>query len=197
MGLVDRVKAVLLTPQKEWPVIEAESATPASLYTGYILPLAAIGPVAQFIGLTVFGLSLGLLGSIKVPVGTALGIALAMYVGNLVGVFVLALIIDALAQSFDGQKSQIQALKLAAYSWTASWVAGIFMIFPALSILSIVGLYSLFLLYLGLPVMMKVSKEKSMPYIIVVIIAAVVIYFVIGVIVAQLTPWGRMATGGL
>jgi Yip1-like protein len=196
MGLVDRVKAILLTPQKEWPVIEAESATTASLYTGYIIPLAAIGPVAQFIGLTVFGFSMGILGSIKVPVGDALPIVLAMYVGNLVGVFVLALIIDALAPSFAGQKSQIQALKLAAYSSTASWLAGIFLILPALSILTIVGLYSLFLLYLGLPVMMKAPKDKALPYTVVAIVAALVIYFVIGVILARLSPW-RMATMGL
>jgi hypothetical protein len=189
MGLVDRVKAILLTPQKEWPVIEAESATPASMYTGYIIPLAAIPAVAGFVGMSMFGVRvLGM--SVKVPVSTGLTNAVVVYALALAGVFVLALIIDALAPSFGGQKSQIQALKLAAYSSTASWLAGIFLIIPALSILSIVGIYSLYLLYLGLPVMMKSPPDKSVAYTVVVILVAIVLYAVFGVIASRVSGYG-------
>ena len=191
MGLVDRVKAILLTPQKEWPVIEAESATPASMYTGYIIPLAAIPAVAGFVGMSMFGVRvLGM--SVKVPVSTGLTNAVVVYALALAGVFVLALIIDALAPSFGGQKNQIQALKLAAYSSTASWLAGIFLIIPALSILSIVGIYSLYLLYLGLPVMMKSPPDKSVAYTVVVILVAIVIYAVFGVIANQVSGYGAI-----
>jgi len=191
MGLVDRVKAILLTPQKEWPVIEAESATPASLYTGYIIPLAAIPAVAGFVGMSVFGVRvLGM--SVKVPMSTGLTNAVVVYALALVGVFVLALIIDALAPSFGGQKSQIQALKLAAYSSTASWLAGIFLIIPALSILSIVGIYSLYLLYLGLPVLTKSPPDKSVAYTVVVILVAIVLYAVFGVIASRVSGYGPM-----
>jgi hypothetical protein len=191
MGLVDRVKAILLTPQKEWPVIEAESATPASLYTGYIIPLAAIPAVAGFVGMSVFGVRvLGM--SVKVPMSTGLTNAVVVYALALVGVFVLALIIDALAPSFGGQKSQIQALKLAAYSSTASWLAGIFLIIPALSILSIVGIYSLYLLFLGLPVMMKSPPDKSVAYTVVVILVAIVLYAVFSVIASRVSGYGPM-----
>ena len=191
MGLVDRVKAILITPQKEWPVIEAESATPASLYTGYIIPLAAIPAVAGFVGMTMLGVRvLGM--SIKVPMSTGLTNAVVVYVLALVGVFVLALIIDALAPSFGGQKSQIQALKLAAYASTASWLSGIFLIIPALSILSIVGIYSLYLLFLGLPVMMKSPADKSVAYTVVVILVAIVIYAVFGVIAGRVSGYGAI-----
>lgn len=186
MALVDRVKAILLTPQKEWPVIESESATPASLYTGYIIPLAAIPAVAGFIGMSLFGVRV-LGASFKVPMATGLTTAVVNYVLTLAGVFVLALIIDALAPSFGGQKSQIQALKLAAYASTASWLAGIFLIIPALSILSIVGVYSLYLMFLGLPVLMKSPPDKSLVYTIVVILGAIILYAVIGVIVSRVS----------
>jgi hypothetical protein len=191
MSLVERVKAILLTPQKEWPVIEAEWASTASLYTGYIMPLAAIPAVAGFIGMSVFGVSIL---NFKVPMGTGLSIAVTSYIANLVGCFVLALVIDALAPTFGGTKSRISALKLAAYSSTASWLAGIFMILPALSILAIVGLYSFYLLFLGLPVLMKAPKEKSVPYIVVTILVAIVIYVLIGAIVGRMTPYGRLVT---
>ena len=187
MSLVERAKAILLTPQKEWPVIEAESATTASLYTGYIIPLAAVPAVASFIGMSIFGFG----GILRVPIGTGITGAVVRYLATLAGVYVLALIIDALAPSFGGQKSRIQALKLAAYSSTASWLAGIFMIIPALGILSIVGLYSLYLLFLGLPVMMKSPQDKSLGYTVVVILCAIVLFAIVGAVTSRMMGYGR------
>ena len=180
MALVDRVKNILLTPRTEWEVIDAEPTTVADLYKGYIMPLAAIGPVAQAIGFSVFGMPVPFLGTYRTPVGTAITQAVVTYVLTLVAVFVLALIIDALAPTFNGTPNRIQALKVAAYSYTASWVAGIFMLIPALSLLSILGLYSLYLLYLGLPIVMKAPKEKALAYTAVVVIAAIVLFMLIG-----------------
>jgi hypothetical protein len=180
MALVDRVKNILLTPRTEWEVINAEPATVADLYKGYIIPLAAIGPVAQAIGSSVFGYTLPYIGSYRTPPGAAITGAIVGYVLTLVGVYVLALIIDALAPTFNGTRNQIQALKVAAYSSTASWVVGIFALIPGLRFLGILGLYSLYLLYLGLPVLMKAPKEKAVGYTVVVIIAAIVLFMVIG-----------------
>jgi len=182
MNLVERVKRILLSPRPEWEVIDAESTTPAQLYTGYIAPLAAIGPIAQLIGYSVFGISVPFMGTYRVPLGSAITSAIVTYVLALVGTYVLALIIDALAPSFNGQRSQIQALKVAAYSSTASWVAGIFALIPGLRFLAILGIYSLYLLFLGLPVLMKSPKEKAMGYTIVVILAAIVLFMLIGVV---------------
>jgi hypothetical protein len=185
MNLVDRVKRILMTPRTEWQVIDVEATTPAQLYTGYIVPLAAIGPIAQIIGYSVFGISVPFMGTYRVPIGSAITSALVAYVLSLAATYVLALIIDALAPTFNGQKSQIQALKVAAYSSTASWVAGIFHLIPGLRLLTILGLYSLYLLYLGLPVVMKSPREKAMAYTAVVILAAVVLFMIIGVIAGR------------
>ena len=192
MALADRVKNILLTPKTEWPVIDAEPTTVADLYKGYIMPLAAIGPIAQAVGWTVFGLRVPFLGTYRTPIGTALVSALVTYLLTLVAVYVLAIIIDKLAPTFNGTPSQIQALKVAAYSSTASWVAGIFMLIPALSMLSILGVYSLYLLYLGLPVLMKTPPEKALSYTVVVILAAIVLFMVIGL---ASTAFVRMPLG--
>jgi hypothetical protein len=185
MNLVDRVKRILLSPRTEWPVIEAEPTTPAQLYTSYILPLAAIGPIAQIIGYSVVGISVPFMGTYRVPIGSAATSALVSYVLALAATYVLALIVDGLAPSFNAQRSQIQALKLTGYSLTASWVAQIFFLIPALSILGILGLYSLYLLYLGLPVLMKAPREKAMTYTVVVVLAAMVLFMLIGVIAGR------------
>jgi hypothetical protein len=195
MALVDRVKNILLTPRTEWEVIDAEPTTVADLYKGYIIPLAAIGPVAQAIGFSVFGMRLPFLGTYRTPVVNAVTQAVVTFVLTLVMVYVLSLIIDKLAPTFGGIPNQIQALKVAAYSYTASWVAGIFMLVPALSFLAILGVYSLYLLYLGLPVRMKSPAEKALSYTAVVIIAAIVLFMLIGVVagmfVAGPAAYGR------
>jgi len=198
MALMDRVKKILLQPKQEWPVIEAEQATVGGLYTGYIIPLAAIGPIASLIGWSAFGMRIPFVGSMRIPIGVGVRNAVVVYVLGLVGVFVLALIIDALAPTFGGQKNQIQALKVAAYSYTAAWVGGIFSLIPALAILGLLaGLYSLYLLYLGLPILMKAPQEKAVGYTVVVIIVAIVLYFVIGIIVAQFAWRPTMGMPGL
>lgn len=190
MGLVDRAKAILLTPAKEWQVIDGESTSVAALFTGYVIPLAAIPALARFIGWSFIGFPI--LGtSIKVPVGTGLSSALVGYIITLAGVYVLGLIIDALAPNFGGTKNQLQALKVAAYSGTASWVAGIFFLIPSLSMLSILGIYSLYLLFVGLPILMKAPADKAMGYTVVVIIVAFVIAMISGYVASSMVGYGR------
>ena len=178
-SLIDRAKNMIMKPKEEWAVIDGEPATIAGLYTNYIMILAAIGPLAMLIGQQLFGYSaLGF--TYRPPLGSSLALAVVSYALTLVNVYVLALIIDALAPSFNGTKNQIQAFKVAAYSMTAAWLAGIFGIIPALAILGIVGLYSFYLLYLGLPRLMRVPEDKAVVYTVVVVVAAIVLWMVVG-----------------
>lgn len=185
MGLVDRVKNILLNPAKEWEVIDGEAATVAGLYTGYILPLAAITPICQAIGYSVFGIHLPFVGTWRTPIGSAITSAIVTYILTLAGVYLLHLIIDNLAPNFGGTRSSIQALKVATYSYTAAWVAGFFALIPGLRFLTILGLYSLYLLYLGLPVLMKSPKEKALSYTAVVIIVGIIISVIIGLVAGR------------
>ena len=196
MDLVERAKRILLQPGQEWQAINTETTTTADLYKSYIAPLAAIGPVASIIGMSVVGVSVPFFGTYRVPFGTAISHAVVSYVLTLAGVYVLALIIDALAPTFAGQKNDIQALKLATYASTAAWLAGVFTLIPMLSILGVLGLYSLYLLYLGLPILMKAPQEKALAYTAVVVVAAIVVFAVISVVagafVTYPTPTMRM-----
>jgi hypothetical protein len=162
-----------------------------SLYAGYIIPLAAIPPIASLIGWSVFGVRLPFVGTIRVPIGTAIGRCVTQYVLGLIGIYIIMLIVDALAPSFGGTRNQVQALKVTAYSYTAAWIGGIFMLFPALSILTLIAsLYSLYLLYTGLPVLMKSPAEKALGYTVVVVITVIVLWIIIGVIVGSLFAFG-------
>jgi hypothetical protein len=180
MNIVERVKKILIEPKKEWEIISHETTNTSELYKSYIMPLAAVGPVASIIGMSIAGLSIPFSGTFRLPITTSVGSAVVQYILSLVGVYILALIIDFLAPNFSGEKNSDQALKLAAYSYTAGWLSGIFMMVPALGFFMILGLYGLYLIYTGIPVLMKAPQEKALGYTVTVVIAAVIISVIIG-----------------
>ena len=142
MSIVQRVMDVLLNPKATWPTIDAESASVQSVYVPYVVALAAISAVAGFIGTSIVGVGgFGL--SYRVPVISGLLNMVVGFVLALVMVFVMALIADALAPTFGGQKNQVSALKLIGYGSTAGFLGGVFSIIPAASLLGLLAaLYS-------------------------------------------------------
>jgi hypothetical protein len=174
MALIERVQAILLRPRQTWPEIAAETTDAATIYRGYLVILAAIPAVAGFIGWTVFGA--GMLGiSIKLPVATALTQMIVGYLLALALVYVLALIVNALAPTFGGSKDFVAALKLVAYGSTAGFIGGIFDVLPALALLGLLAaLYTIYLFYTGLPVLMRCPPGKAGAYTAVVFVCAIV-----------------------
>jgi Yip1 domain/zinc-ribbon domain len=182
-GLIARVKAILLAPSATWPVIAAEPSTAGAIYGRYVAPLAAIGVIAAFIGQAVIGYNVPLLGHMRTGIVAGLGAAVLGYLLSFVSVFVIAWLVDVLAPTFGGQRDRLRALKLTAYSYTPAWVAGILHLVPALSVLALLaGCYSLYLLYLGLPLLMRCPKEKSLGYTIVLILCAIVVSVVLAIL---------------
>ncbi|MNE13214.1 Inner membrane protein YohC [compost metagenome] len=174
-SLVSRVKYILSRPKFEWPVIDAEAATIKGLFTRYAMVLAAIPAVATLVGQIAFWH--------RGPIGPLLG-AVMSYVLSLVSVYVLGLIIDALAPTFGGTKNPVKAMQVAVYSMTPAWVAGVLNVVPTLSWLAgLLGLYGFYLLYLGLPVLMKTTTDKALGYTIVVVVAAIILWVIVAALV--------------
>ena len=192
-NLIARVQNILLRPKAEWDVIETEPATVQSLFFGYAAILAAIPAIASLIGSLFPICILGVCIHIN-PIFAVVG-AIVNYAVSLAGVFVIGLIIDALAPSFGGQPNQLLAMKVSVYSFTAAWLAGVFGIFPPLAPLAIVGLYSFYLLYLGLPKLMKAPADKAIGYTIVSIVLGIVVFIVAGVIGGTVTRFGSGTPG--
>jgi len=194
-SLQDRVMKILTSPKTEWPVIEAESTDVATLYKSYIMILAAIPAVCSFIGVSVFGVSIPFVGTIRTPVMTAFVQMILSYALNLATVYIAALVIDKLAPTFESKPSLIQALKLVAYASTAGWVAGVLNIIPALGLLGLLAaIYGIYLFYLGLPVLMKTPEAKVIPYMVISAIVIIVLWFVAAMITGTLAGAGAVGT---
>lgn len=194
--LIARVKAILMSPKTEWPVIGAEPATVADLYKNYIIWLAAIPAVLGFvkgslIGYSAFGIS------VRTPIGAGITSMIVGYVLSLVLVYVVALIVDALAPTFGGLKSQVQAVKAVAYSYTASWIASIGLLIPWIGVLILIagGIYAIYLLYLGLPHTMRCPPEKAGGYTAVTVILAIILGWIIALVVGGIAGTGAALSG--
>ena len=194
--LIERVKGIVLSPKTEWEKIAAEPADVKSLFTGYAMILAAIPAVCGLIGSTLIGVSLPIVGTIRTPIAAALVQLVLTYVLGLVVIYVVALIVDALAPTFDGQKNSIQALKLVVYSSTPVWLAGVFALVPLLSVLGILAaLYGLYLLYIGLTPLMKNPQDKSIGYTALIIVCYIVLAIIVGVVIAAVAGTGMAMRG--
>ena len=174
MNLVERVKGILLQPKSEWSAIEGEPGTAGYLIPNYVAIVAAIPAVCSFIGTTLIGV-----GGYRIGIGVGLASAIVLYVLSLIGVFILAYVIDFLAGTFGARKSPDNAMRVSAYAPTAAWVAGVFNIIPFLSFLSILGLYSFYLLYTGITGLMRPPSDKAIIYTIAVIVCAIIVWMVI------------------
>ena len=194
--IIERVKAILTTPKTEWPVIAAEPDTVRRLYVGYIAIVAALPAIANFIKNSLIGTG-GFGITVRIPIGLGILEMVLHYLLALVVVYVLALIINALAPTFGGQKDPVQALKVVAYSWTAGWIAGIAVIVPWLGwLIAIAGaIYGIYLLYLGLPETMKCPPDKAGGYTAVSVLIAIVLSWILVLIISSVIGTAAL-TGG-
>jgi Yip1 domain len=176
-GLVARAIGILSRPKAEWDVIATETATTQGLILGYAAILAALPAIARGVHGLMPQCAFGI--CYTPNPAFAIGGAIAWYVISVAGVFVVGLIIDALAPNFGGEKNPVQAMKVAVYSWTAAWIAGIFVIIPWVGgLFGLLGLYSLYLLYAGIPKLMKAPEDRSLGYTVVVIVLAILVFLV-------------------
>ncbi len=177
-GLIERVKNILLKPTATWHEIDREPATISGIFKGYAAPLALLGPIGMVLA-TFFRI-----GGLEVSVFGVIVTAIGSYFIGLVLLYVQSLIINGLAPSFGGTKDPLKAFKVAAYSMTPGWLFAVFSPFPVLGLLALAGgLYGLYLLFVGLPLLMRSSRDQSILYILVIIAVSIAIGIVSAILV--------------
>ena len=173
----DRVRRILLAPREEWPRIAAEPASVQSIYSGWIMLLAAIGPVALLVSTH------------------SLRLAVAEYILWLIITFLLAQVVDALAPTFGGSRDFVASLKLTAYSLTVAWLAGVFNLFGVLGFAPwlVAMAYTFYTLFLGASVLKRASPDRALPFTLTVVLCAFVLGYLASVIVGGML--GRPHSG--
>lgn len=186
-SLYERAKNLILKPDKEWDRIAAERTSVRALYVGWIVPLLAIPFVAGMVGRIIMGYGSSSFRAYASPVEIVVD-GVIVYALGLASVYIVALAIDSVAEYFGGKRDFMSALKLSAYAPTALALSGVFFILPGLlSMLSVLGLYSVYTFYRGLPALMKAPEERAMAYAATIIVIAVVLGIVAMMLSACIT----------
>lgn len=187
MEQIDRAISILKNPLAELNKVKSEQVSKDYLIKQYIAMLALIPAVAYIIGNGIVGINMGIFGSYKLSMDAAIIGGILTFVLSIVGFYVAGIVINSLAPNFASKQNEIQAMKLAAYSYTPMLLGGIFNIIPMLGIIGMLfGIYGLYILYLGIPVLMETPKEQAITYTIVIIVALIVIMFIIGAITSSI-----------
>ncbi|MDP4220238.1 MAG: Yip1 family protein, partial [Bacteroidota bacterium] len=159
-------------------------ANASAIYTGYVLPFLIVDAVFAFIG-HAFIWGFGHYGDFAMRWG--IYNAVLIVVGGTLGVWLTAMVVNALAPSFGSEKNMGRAMQLVAYSYTPAWVGGLLMILPMIGwIGSLFGLYGIYLIYLGLPHIMKTPADKVITYMVIAILVLIGIYIVVGLLFAAI-----------
>ena len=194
--LVARARSIVLQPREAWPAIAAETDSITGIYRNYVIWLAALPVLGVLIGTALFGIHVPILGTIRIGFGTLLAQAVLSYLTGLLIVFLLALVVDALAPTFAAGKSRIQAFKSVVYAITPVWLAGALNILPWIGTLVLLvsagaAVYSVYLLKLGLPRTMGCPEDKSWGYAITVVVAGIVLSLAAGFVTSSLSGADR------
>jgi hypothetical protein len=184
-NLIDRAKNIIVQPAREWDVISMETPNSNQIITGYVLPLAGAAALAAFIGYAFVGINM--LGVRVAGIDWGIYQALTILIGAIVSVYLTAVIIDALAPSFQSEKNFNRSLQLVAYSFTPAWLGGLLALIPSLAFIgSLFGLYSLYLLYIGLPKLKKTPADKQTGYFVVSLVVFIVVYMAVAWILSSI-----------
>jgi hypothetical protein len=189
--LIERVKNIVIKPKLEWPMIAAEPTSITQLYLGYVMPLAAFAAIMTFVHMSVLGMRIPFGGVMRTPLDGGLLAAVYSFAFALLGLFLVGLIINALAPTFAGTGDRRQALKVAAYSFTPAWLASLLALSPVLPTLLqwIAFLYGIYVLYLGLPVLMRSPQDRALGYTATVVICTLllgVVFIGLGMVAGRL-----------
>lgn len=195
MPLQSRVIGILTTPADEWRTVATEPADVAGLLRDYAAPLAAIPAVCSFIGLAVIGMPTGFFGRYRVGPVRGFVTMILTFVMALVGAWIAAVVVEKLAPTFQSRGNTAQALKLVVYAMTPVWVAGVLHLVPVLGVLTILAaLYSIYLFYLGLPVVMSTPAAQVIPYMVVSAVVVIVVSLVLGAVTTAMAGVGAMSS---
>jgi hypothetical protein len=183
MNLQARATNILTKPAEEWPIIAGESTDVGALLREYAGPLAAVPAVCGMIGMSIVGVTVPFLGTVRTGLVRGVAGAIVSWVLALVGAYIAAVVIEKLAPTFQSTGSTVQALKLVVYAMTPVWVAGVVLLIPGLRILRLLAaLYAVYLFYLGVPVLMHTPSHRVLPYMGVSALVIILVSIVLGVL---------------
>lgn len=190
--LINKIKELLLHPAQLFQQVKEEQTTQAELTKTFLIYVAAIPAAAGFLGKVIIGQNIALVRYYHVPFFAGLLWAVLLFAFSILGVYAIAFIVNYLSPKFGGAHDDLGAFKLTLYSFIPLFVLGIAGLIPALAGLYILGLYGVYLFYIGLPVLMQVPEDKALSFTVILslisIFLTLLVYRLVSLVIAHSAP---------
>lgn len=156
---------ILTHPDREWESIRQESESTTKLYLSHVILLALIPSAAAFYGTTVVGWQIGDGDVVRLSQSSAFQLCVLFYAAMLSGIYLIGKFIDFFSMTYGVEQSEHRGIVLAAYTATPLFLVGIIAVYPVLWVNMLAGIiaicWSVYLLYEGLPILMKIPEERG------------------------------------
>lgn len=163
--ILGHVLGLITHPDREWESIRESKPSVGQLYLQHTLLLALIPAVAAYFGTTQVGWQVGGGEPVKLTSSSALQLCSIAYLAMLCGVYILGKFIDLFAATYGVDSSNPRGVVLAAYTATPLFIMGVIAVYPSIWLNMTAGLvavaYSVYLLYEGLPILMRIPPERG------------------------------------
>lgn len=189
--MIAHILGLFIHPTDEWRAIKDARMTLAQAMT-CVLVLAAIPVVCGFIGTTQFGWQIGTSATVRLSTSSASVIAVLYYIVIITAVLSVGWMIHWMGATYGAAQSLTQCIVLAAFIPVPLFLVGVFQLAPILWLNLIVNLpalaYTVFLLYLGIPVFMEIPAERG--FLFASAVLAVGLVGLVGMLAVTVILWG-------
>ncbi len=155
--MLDKIYRLITRPEQTWWSIKQEPADLTKLFKNYALPLLLL-PVLSAVVRSLSGhyryLTWNYLFDLVLT-------SVVNYIMLAAVVLFAGWVVSLLARYFEVKDDLLSAMKVVVYSMTPIWLASVCRIFPRLSVLSLLGVYSAYLLFTALPIVLEAPPEKQ------------------------------------
>ena len=156
---------ILTHPDREWESIRSDQESTTKLYLGHVLVLALVPALSAYFGTTQVGWQIGEGEVVKLTQNSAAQLCILFYAAMLCGIFLIGKFIDFFSLTYGADESEHNGIVLASYTATPLFLVGIIAVYPVLWVNMIAGViaicWSVYLLFEGLPILMKIPEERG------------------------------------
>jgi len=156
--IFSRARNLIINPKTEWVQIQSEMETKDMVVKNYAVPFILLMTVCSVLGSVIMVSNFGY----------AIVKAIGIFGFTYAGMYVSALIINELTTSFNSKKNIDTTFKLVVYSYTAYFIVlSIVYLFPPLSLLSVFGLFSVYLFWEGSTILLETPEDNKIGFVVV------------------------------
>lgn len=164
--MIQHTFGLLVRPSAQWQTIAALPESTLKTLVLYPFFLAILPAVAWYYGTTVVGWTVGQNSDpIRLTTESALRICILFYMAMVACVGVIGYFIHWMAATYGADSSFAKGLVITGFTATPLFIAGLTGFYPLLwldMVLGVVALgWSVYLMYLGIPIVMNIPKERG------------------------------------